>query len=238
MVNVPVIAKRELGSYFLSPIAYVMLTGFALAHGILFAIGLYPGMPMDGAVISIFGYALFLLIMTAPILTMRLLSEEASRGTIETLMTTPVREVEVVLGKFVGAVLFAVVMFVPILAELIYLRFLGRADVGPMLAGSLGLFLLTSQFIAIGLLCSALTRVQIGAAIACFAIVLGLSLLWLLGRGSTAGLLGVLRYLSPPMHYMEFARGMVDTRHVAYFAITTVTFLFLTVKALELRKWR
>ena len=238
MVNVPVIAKRELSAYFLSPIAYVMLTGFALAHGILFAVGIQADMSLERAAQGVFASPLFLLVLAAPILTMRLMSEETNRGTMETLMTTAVRESEVVLGKFVGAVIFAAVMYLPLLAELIYLRFLGPVDVGPLMSGFLGLFLLTAQFIAVGLLCSALTRIQIASAIASFTLILGSYFLWFLGRGEGEGTLSVLRYLSPPMHYMEFANGTVDTRHVAYFAITTVTFLFLTVKALELRKWR
>jgi len=238
MVNVPVIVKRELNSYFLSPIAYVVLTAFALADGILFALMIGPALDPGLAARNAFYIPLWLLVPAVPLVTMRLLSEETGRGTIETLMTTPVTEAEVVLGKFVAALIFAVLMFVPILAQVAYLRFLGELDAGPLLAGFLGVVLMAAQFIAIGLFCSALTRIQVASAIVCFALLLGLYFLWFLGRDSTALVVRALRYMSPPLHYLDFPKGIVDTRALAYFGITTAAFLFLTVKALELRKWR
>ncbi len=238
MVNVPVIAKRELSTYFLSPIAYVVLTGFALAQGLLFSLNFESVMEVDRAGQNALALPLFLLILAIPILTMRLLSEETGSGTIENLMTTPVTEAEVVLGKYVGALVFAVAMYVPILAEIAFIRLLGEMDTGPLLSGLLGLFLLTAQFIAVGLLCSAFTRIQIASAIMSFVILLGLYFLWLLSREAMTGTGGVLRYLSPPMHYTGFLKGIVDTRDVAYFVLTTGAVLFLTVKTLELRKWR
>lgn len=238
MVNVPAITKRELNTYFLSPIAYVVLTGFALAHGIMFSMALRPPLDPNNAAQWALYVPIFLLVPAMPLLTMRLLSEETNRGTIETLMTTPVSETEVVLGKFVGAFIFAVVMFLPVLGELIFLRFVGPMDAGPLLSGFLGVFLLTGQFIAIGLFCSALTRIQIASSITSFVLLLGLYFLWFLARDSAGSLARLLRYLCPPMHYADFLKGVVDTRHLAYFALTTAAFLFLTAKALELRKWR
>jgi ABC-2 type transport system permease protein len=238
MVNVPAVTKRELNTYFLSPIAYVVLTAFALAHGIIFASGLHPPLDPNNVAQLAFYVPVFLLVAAVPLLTMRLLSEETSRGTIETLMTAPVTEAEVVLGKFTGALVFAVVMFVPILAELVFLRFLGPMDVGPLLSGFLGLVLLTAQFIAIGLFCSALTRIQIASSIMSFVILLGLYFLWVVEPTSTSRVVKLLRYASPPLHYFDFLKGIVDTRHLAYYAVTTAAFLFLTVKALQLRKWR
>jgi ABC-2 type transport system permease protein len=238
MVNVPVITKRELNTYFLSPIAYVVLTGFALAHGILFAGALRQ--PLEPSSVAQWALYLpvFLLVPAMPLITMRLLSEETNRGTIETLMTAPVTEVEVVLGKFLGALIFAVVMMAPIAAELTWLRSLGELDSGPILSGFLGLTLLAGQFIAIGLFCSALTRIQIASAIISFVVLLGLYFLWFLGTGAGSAATDVLRYLAPPFHFLNFLKGVLDTRDLAYFAVTTAAFLFLTVKALELRKWR
>ncbi len=238
MVNVPVITKRELNTYFLSPIAYVVLTAFALAQGIMFSLAIRPPLdPANTAQWALF-IPLFLLMVAVPLLTMRLLSEEANRGTIETLMTTPVTEVEVALGKFLGALMFAVVMFVPILVEVAFLFSLGRMDVGPLLSGFLGLLLLTAQFIAVGLLCSALTRIQVASAIVSFVILLGFYFLRYVGRDSLAPMARVLQYISPATHYVDFLRGIVDTRALSYYVVTTAAFLFLTVKALELRKWR
>jgi ABC-2 type transport system permease protein len=238
MVNVPVITRRELSAYFLSPIAYVVLTAFALGHGIIFSIGIGPALDLGDTAQRAFGLLLFLLIFVVPLLTMRLLAEEMHSGTIEPLMTAPVTEPEVVLGKFVGALLFAAIMMLPIGLEIAYLRLLGPMDAGPLLSGFLGAFLLTAQFTAVGLFCSAVTRVQIASAIICFVSLLGFYFLGWLGQESELATVRVLRYISPPAHYLSFLRGIVDTRDVAYFAVTTVTFLFLTVKALELRKWR
>jgi len=238
MVNVLVITKRELNTYFLSPIAYVVLTAFALADGIMFALAIRPPLDPDRVAQWALYLPVFLLIVAIPLLTMRLLSDEAYRGTIETLMTAPVTELEVVAGKFVGALIFAIVMFVPILAEVIFLRLLGEMDAGPLLSGFLGVFLLAAQFVAIGLFCSALTRIQVASAIISFVILLGFYLLGFLGTDSTALSVRVLRYISPPTHYIGFLRGIVDTRDLAYLVVTTAAFLFLTVKALELRKWR
>ncbi len=238
MVNVPVITKRELNTYFLSPIAYVVLTGFALAHGILFAVALRRPFEPGSVAQWAFYVPVFLLVPAMPLITMRLLSEEVNRGTIETLMTAPVTEVEVVLGKFVGALIFSVVMMLPVLAEVAFLRSIGELDSGPILSGFLGLTLLAAQFISVGLLCSALTRIQIASAIISFVVLLGLYFLWFLTGGAGGVAFEVLRYISPPSHYLNFLKGVLDTRDLAYFAVTTAAFLFLTVKALELRKWR
>ncbi len=239
MVNIPIIARRELGTYFLSPIAYVVLTAFALMYGILFSVvGVNPLIDPSVSAESAFHLPVYLLLLAVPLLTMRLLSEEAKSGTIETLMTTPVTETEVVLGKFLGALVFCVVMFSPILAAVVFLRLLGPYDAGPVLSSCLGLFLLTAQFIALGLLCSALTSIQIAAAIMSFAALIGLYFLWVLGRQSPAAWARLLRYISPPWHYFGFVKGVVDTRDLTYFVVTSFAFLFLTVRALQLRKWR
>jgi ABC-2 type transport system permease protein len=239
MVNIPVIAKRELNSYFLSPIAYVVLTAFALMHGLFFCLALAPQVDLNMAVRQALAIPIYLLVLAIPVVTMRLLSEESSRGTIETLMTTPVSEAEVVLGKFLGALVFAMVMFVPLGLEALFLRYLGTYDYGILLSGLLGLFLLTSQFVAIGLFFSALTSIQVASAILTFAALIGLYFLWVLGRDSPAAWARALRYIAPPWHYFDaFLKGVVDTRDLTYFVVTTVACLFLGVKGLQLRKWR
>ena len=238
MINIPVITKRELGAYFLSPIAYIVLTAFALMHGILFSLQVGPSLDLQAASRYALALPIYLLALAAPALTMRLFSEEIRSGTIETLMTAPVTETEVVLGKFLGALIFSAVMFTPIMAEIVFLRLLGPWDVGPVLSGFLGLFLLTAQILAIGLLCSALSRMQIASAIINFAILIGLYFLWILGRGQTAAWARLLRYAAPPWHYLSFTRGVVDTRDLAYYVVSTGALLFLSVRALQLRKWR
>ena len=238
MVNVPVITRRELGAFFLSPMAYIVLTGFALAQGIMFALVLHP--PIDPAWTAqwVFSIPLYLLIVAAPVLTMRLLSEETSSGTIETMMTAPVTETELVLGKFGGVLVFAMVMFLPLAAEMGFLGLHGQMDPGPVLAGFMGLFLLTAQYLALGLRFTALTRVQVAAAIMTFAALLARYSAWWLLTDSPAAASRLLRYLSPPGHYTSFPQGIVDTRDVAYYVITTVLLLSLTVRALQMRRQR
>lgn len=238
MVNVPVITRRELHSFFLSPVAYIVLTGFALAQGIMFALVLEPPIDPGWTAEWVFRIPVYLLMIAAPVLTMRLLSEETGSGTIETMMTAPVTETELVLGKFAGVLVFAMVMFLPLVAQMAFLGLHGQMDIGPVLAGFMGLFLLTAQYLAIGLLCSALTRVQVASAIMNFAVLVALYAAPFMARQSEAALPRLLRYVSPTSHYVGFARGIVDTRDVAYLVITIALCLFLTVRALDLRKWR
>jgi ABC-2 type transport system permease protein len=237
MVNVPVIMRRELQSFFLSPMAYLVLTGFALVQGIQFAGVLEPHLDPAWVAEYAFHTPVYLLLFAAPLLTMGLLAAERAGGTLETMMTAPVSALEVVLGKFAAVLVFAMVMFLPLAAEVAFLGAQGQMDVGPVLAGLMGVFLLTGQCLAIGLFCSALTRVQVAAAIMSFAVLLALySALYFARGAASAGAL--LRYLSPPGHYGGLPQGVVDTRDVAYFAVGIVLFLALTVSALQLRKWR
>lgn len=227
-------------SYFLSPVAYVVLTAFAIAQGIGFAMVLGTGrsVALEGAVQRLFSFPFELLMFSIPVLTMRLVSEETRSGTLETLMTTPTSEAEVALGKFAGGLMFAVVLFLPLAAQLTVLATLGSLDPGPVLAGTLGLLLLTAFFTSVGLFCSAMARTQIVAGIVTLVLLLGMHSVQYLAGPESAPMAQALRYLAPVAHYISFVKGIVDTRDLAYFVFGTATFLFLTVKALELRKWR
>lgn len=240
MVNVPVITRRELNAYFLSPIAYVVVTCFALAQGVGFALllGAGRGVDLDSAVQSLVTFPFQLLMLAAPLLTMRLLSEEAATGTLETLMTTPTSEAEIVLGKFAAALVFEMVLFIPLLGQVAFLATAGGLDAGRLLAGALGLFLLAAQFTAIGLLCSAFTRVQTASAVLSVVILIILHSFQYLALISSGALSLVLRYMAPLAHYAGFVKGLVDTRDLAYFVLTTCALLFLTVKTLELKTRR
>lgn len=238
MVNTPVVARRELNALFMSSTAYVVLTCFALAQGLLFAVALRPPVDPEWILEWVFKLPVYLLMVGAPAVTMGLLSQESSSGTIEALMTAPVTETEVVLGKFTGALIFALALFLPVVAEIGFLAMHGPVDPGIALAGFMGLFLLTAQYMAIGLFCSSLTQMQIGAAIMTFVVLVALYFAGFLAAdsGSTVG--AFLRYLSPPQHFAGFPQGRVSTKDLGYFFITSGVFLFLTVKSLQLRKWR
>lgn len=241
MVNVPVIARRELNAYFLSPMAYIVLTGFALAHGVFFSIFLSgAGGPIDPdtTVLRCLWLTLYLLLPAAPIVTMRLMSEEENTGAIQSLLTTPVSDAEVVLGKYMGALIFTLVMVVPVAFEVGFLAYVAEIDWGVVASGSLGLFLLIAQFVAIGLLCSALTRVQFASAIMSLVILLGLFFVWLLLRGSGSHVAAALEYLAPPNHFSSFTNGVIDSRDLIYFAATAVVTLYITVRVVEYKRWR
>jgi len=239
VVNIPVIARRELNTYFLSPMAYVVLTGFAVVNALFFAATLRGGqLESNQLVTEVFSFALFWLIFAAPIITMRLLSEEAATGTLETLLTTPVSDTEVVLGKFTGALLFSLVLLVPLGLEFAFLAAIGPLDYGPVASGLLGMYLVSAEFLAVGLLCSALTRSQIASGILAFVGLMALFFLWLGVRERTSGLASFLRYLAPSTHLSGFVRGVIDSRDLAYFVLSTALLLFLSVKILESRKWR
>src|SRR5215211_1375702 len=142
------IARREFLSYLFSPIAYVAMTLFLLAAGFLFRKDFQPGQP--AAMRTIFEWMVWLLVVIVPLLCMGLIAQEWATGTIETLMTAPVDEADVVLGKFLGSFLLFVLLLVPTLFYVILLRIYARPDLGPIVSGYLGILLVGALFIAIG----------------------------------------------------------------------------------------
>src|SRR5947208_13383300 len=153
-----VIAKRELSSYFYSPIAYVAMALFLLACGGLFWDDFRPGQPV--AMRTIFDWMVWLLVLVVPMLCMGLLAQEWATGTVETMMTAPVGEADVVLGKFFGSFFFFLFLLAPTLLYVLLLRIYGRPDYGPIFSGYVGILLVGALFISIGLFCSSLTRTQ------------------------------------------------------------------------------
>lgn len=240
MVNVPLITRRELRSYFVSPIAYIVLTVFALIHGMIFAqmFTRTPTVNLTDMLKNTFGNTLFLLILAAPMITMGLIAEETSKGTIESLLTAPVTDLEVILGKYLAALLFCVVMFAPTLIDVLMAEIAGEPDYGPILTGYVSLFLMSAQFMAIGLFCSALTRSQIAAGIITIAILMGLSIVGFVFSNPNDPTVKFLVRLSPFGHVQAFLDGVIDTRDLIYYGSTTFVFLFLSVRVLESRRWR
>jgi ABC-2 type transport system permease protein len=184
-------------------------------------------------------YFWLVLLFVAPVLTMRLISEERRSGTIEVLMTAPVSEAQVVIGKYLAALLFYVFLWLPTLAYPAVLAYYSEVDWGPVLAGYLGVLGIGALFLAIGLLASSLTRSQLVAAILTFAMLIPLftfGLLENLFRDET--LKQAFSYLNLWQHMEEFGKGIVDTRRLVYYLTTTVLFLFLSARTLEAKKWR
>jgi ABC-2 type transport system permease protein len=171
------------------------------------------------------------------LLTMRLIAEERKLGTIELLMTAPVRDSEIVFGKFVGSVLIVLVMFAFTLYYPLLLLMYGDPDIGPIISGYLGLILLTISALAVGVFASSVTSNQILAAVIGGGILLAL---WFLGAGASllpARVAVPVAYFSSSNYLNDFVRGIIDLRGVVYYLSMTALFLFLAVRALENSRW-
>ncbi len=238
MQKVTPITQRELAGYFFSPIAYAVLAVFMLTLGIMFVLTTFtPG--GESSLRRLVDFMPLVLAIFLPVLTMRLLAEEFRSGTIETLMTSPVRESDVILGKWLGALIFYVVMLACTLAFAIVIAAFGRLDVGMLLATYLGLLLMGGLYLAVGVFFSACTRNQIIAAVLSIVPLLVFTFVVGVIAPRTSGILTlILHHVSIQEHFADFTRGLVDTNHVIFFLTSTGLFLFLAVKVLESRRWR
>ena len=249
------ILKKEMRLYFASPVAYVVFTFFLLISGWFFSqIFLFYSdasmrafmQPQMGQNLSItdnvmrplFTNMSVVLLFFIPMLTMRLFAEEKKSGTIELLLSYPVRDGEVLLGKYVAAlILFGILLGLTLLYPAIVAGFT-RVEWGPILTGYLGLLLTGATFLAVGVLVSSLTENQIVAGFGTFGILLAL---WIIGWGAewaSGNLRVVLQYLSIPEHIDGFGRGLVDSKDLVYFASAIAVPLFLTLRSLESKRWR
>ena len=254
MNNVWVIAKKEINSYFASPIAYLLMTMFAVIFGFFFwnVVGYFVfvgmqqqfggrGFPMNIneqiirpllSNVSVIG--LFLL----PLITMRLFAEEKRSGTIELLLTSPVTDLQILLGKWLAAMLMYIAMLLVAGLNFLFLFIYGQPDWRPMLVGFLGLLLQAGGLLAIGLFISTLTRNQIIAGAATFGVGLLLWVMeWVSGYES-ATWARVMAYLSIVSHFENFAKGVLDSKDVIFYLSVIFLGLFLTARSLESLRWR
>jgi ABC-2 type transport system permease protein len=250
--NVWAIAGKELRGYFASPIAYVIMGFFALLFGIFFYAYLsefmrqsMQMMGMGGGgnvnmhlVRPLFGNASVVLLFVIPMITMRTYSEEKRSGTIELLLTSPITDVQIIMGKFLGAMGLYLAMLAVTLLYIAIIFWFGNPDWRPIAAGYLGLLLMGGSFIALGLLISNLTKNQIVAGIATFGVFLMLWIISWIGEASGPRVQAVLSYLSITDHFDDFAKGVIDTKHLVYY-LSFITFgLFLTAKSVDSDRWR
>jgi ABC-2 type transport system permease protein len=232
------IARREFLSYFYSPIAYVMITAFLIASGFAFYRDFEPGQP--AAMRNTLEWMVWVLVFITPILSMGLLAQEWATGTIETLLTAPVSDADVVLGKFLGNFGLLVVMLIPTLLYVVLLTIYASPDYGPIFSGYVGILLVGAFFIAVGLFCSSLTRSQIVAAVTAI-LILSMATVVPYVIGTLASLRPIVRKIVDQMvyrRYAEFSRGVMDTGNIVFFVLATGVFLFLTTKVLESRRWK
>ena len=254
MKNVLLICRKELKSYFASPIAYLLLAFFA----IVFGAGFYTatrdfvrqgammqmqgrGMPMDvneWVIRPLLGFASTVGLFLIPLITMRLYAEEKRSGTIELLLTSPVRDSEVIIGKWLAAVLLYICVIGVCLLDFGLLFAFGKPDWKPMLVGFLGLVLQGSCLLAIGTFISTTTRNQIIAGGVTFFVCLLLWILsWFTAFDSSAGAQAV-NYISVVTHFEPFAKGVLDTKDIIFYASMIFFGLFLTARSMESLRWR
>ncbi len=242
MRHVLTVLRRELATYFVSPLGYIVIAFFLGISGLVFSLQFGSAaealFPAREVVEQFFFFMFILLLLTVPAITMQLLAEEWRSGTMETLMTNPVRDVEVVLGKYLGALIFFVILLAPTGLYFVALGRFAEPDWGPVISGYLGLLLMGSLMIALGLLASSLTRSQIIAFMATFTVLLVLHLLGWLSFFVHGPLRDLLSYMSMANRYEGFVKGGVWTKDIVYFPSLTILLLFGTVKVVESRRWR
>ena len=227
------LARRELHAYFDSPAAYVVLSVFLLFTGWFFGNALF--LENVASLRSVFDIAPFIFLFFIPAITMALFAEERRSGTIELLLTLPVRDWQVIAGKLLAATLLLLAAIGMTLIYTVTIAFLGDLDLGATVGGYLGLFLFGMTCASIGLLASSLTRKQIVAFILGFAIIFGLFLLDKVTPFVPASLAGLFQYLGIDYHYQNLLRGVIDTRDVLYYLSVTVFACLLTAYNLAKR---
>ena len=241
---------KELRSYFQSFIAYAVIAMSMLLHGLVFAYGIYllRQAPSHGSLVHwSFNHLYFWLVFTliVPLITMRLFAEEQKLGTLEPLLTAPVRNSQLVLAKFFSALALFVVLYLPCLLNFWIFQSISHEAAAYTSAGFAGAYIILigmgMMFVALGCLTSALTSNQIVAAILCFtamAIYLFLGYAKLIANDLGPMTLRFLAYISSMEHMRDFCNGFFDTRPLVYYLSFTVFFLFLTHQVLEYRKWK
>lgn len=236
MHQVMVLARKEFRSYFDSPVAYVVITLFLLIAGYQFSTALFINNSPD--LRSLFGIIRFILLFFIPALSMRLISEERRLGTIELLMTLPLKEWQLVIGKYLAAYLLVVITLLLTVIHYITIASLGEPDLGATVAGYIGLILIVGVYLSIGIFTSSLSQNQIIAFISSFVIIFILFLLDKIVFFFPGFLATVLEFLSIDYHFNNIARGVLDTRDLIYYFSLIGLFLFLTIQTLESRKWK
>jgi ABC-2 type transport system permease protein len=255
--NISAIAAKELRGYFASPMAWTMMGLFALIFGLFYYLyvasfiqesmrsmgGQFGGGPQpvnvnQRLIRPLLSNASVIVLFLLPMVTMRTYSEEKRSGTIELLLTSPLKDFEIVMGKFLGAIgLYGAILGVTLLYVGVLFAY-GDPEPLPVLAGYIGLFLLGACFIAMGLFLSSTTKNQMVAGTATFVLAL---LFWIIGWASDNAwpwLASILQYLSITHHFDDFSKGVIDTKHVIFYLSFITFWLFLTMKSVDSERWR
>ena len=256
MRSVYAIYRKEMGHYFVSPVAYVVVAVFLILAGFFFRVytglaiqqsmemameGMGTNMDVPGEVLNaFFGLLSTLILFLAPMLTMGVYAEERKRGTMELLMTSPVTEFQIVLGKFLASLTLFAIMLLPTALYVCYMCFHSepRPPWALILAGYLGALLLGGSLLAIGSFISSLTESQLIAVVLSFGAIL---ILWVIDfafRGSDSLTGQIFQYISVIHHYDDFTHGVIDTSSLIYYVSVPILFLFFTVRSVDSIRWR
>jgi len=233
--NITTIFRREIRSYFNSPVAYVVIVVFLAIIGWFFTSSLF--LANVASLRTLFELVPFVYLFFIPAITMRLLAEEKKTGTLELLATKPVSDIEIILGKFLAAWTLLGATLLPTLLYLATILVLGSPDVGPIITGYIGLLLMGAVYIGIGLFASSLTENQIVAFIVSFLIILAFFMLDKVLMYAPEGFVSTLEFLGADYHYSNIARGVIDSRDLIYFFSLLGFSLLLATTSLERRKW-
>ncbi len=234
--HIAIFCKKELKSFFDSPIAYIVLTIFLLICGWFFFSDLF--LINQASLRNLFRIVPFIFMFFVPAVTMRLISEEKRSGTIEVLLTLPVKDYEVILGKFLASLILIAVAVVLTGVYTLTLSGLGHLDLGSVTAGYIGLIFLGASYLSVGVFTSSLTHNQIVAFITSFVIIFALYMLDKVLIFVPDFLVSFFEYLSADYHFANISRGVIDSRDVIYYLSVIFLFLFLAIRSLESRKWR
>ena len=229
------IFRREMFAYFYSPMAYIVISVFLLLTGWFFTSHMF--LANDSSLRSVFSTIPIIFIFFAPAITMRLMSEERKSGTIELLVTMPLSDWEIVIGKYLAALGLLVVSVVFTFPYALTIMIFGKPDMGMMLTGYVGLVLMGASYLAVGVFASTISKNQVVSFILAFMVI---SVLYLLDKFlpvTPSYLVPVLQYLSIDYHYSNIGRGVLDTRDVFYYLSLIVFMLSLAKLSLESRKW-
>jgi ABC-2 type transport system permease protein len=245
MNGILAIIRKELSHYFFAPMAYIVLSSFLLMNGFVFYIILAALSRAQSAPVSpmavLFGGTFFFWLITIimiPVITMRLGAEERKQGTIETLLTAPLSDLEIVIGKFASAFIFYLIAWLLTFAYVLILRAYGTLDWGPIFSGYAGTLLLGLFFVSIGIFTTMISKNQIVAAVFAFAILtmlMGSTLFTFISSGTVKEVFSYMDFLT----IMEnFSKGIIDTRNIIYLVSGACFFVALSVKALEAKRWQ
>jgi ABC-2 type transport system permease protein len=230
------VAKREIRTYFNSPIAYIVITVFMLLSGYLFFSSLF--IERQAEMRAYFNLMPLLLSFIVPAMAMRLIAEEKGSGSLEMLITMPVRDWQVIVGKFLAGMALLAAMVGLTLFYAVTVMLVGPLDRGPAIGGYVGILLVGGAYMAIGVMASTLTRNQIVAFIIGFAISFSLYLFYRLVPFMPESLRPMLAYLSVESHFDGMSRGIIDSRDVVYYLSVMVVSLVIATVSLESRKWK